>query len=234
MITLAGFASLWVSVAEAMTSAYSGVAGDGCRGLEAAGLVGVLGRAELRDCSTITISPFESVKDMEEGMALMNLVIREGRTWPFEEEFSSLEGYRSYFLSHAAFAAKRQGKVVGTFYVKPNFPGRCSVVCNGGFITAPEMRGLGLGTLMGMCFLKFAKELGYSASYFNLVFKSNAVSVRLWERLGFERVATIPKCARLEGLDVLDDAYGYYFDLGKLPTDFDPFREFARKQQQLR
>ena len=51
----------------------------------------------------------------------------------------------------------------------------------------PKHRGLGVGTLMGASFLLFAKSLGYEAAYFNLVFQSNATSVKLWESLGFER-----------------------------------------------
>ena len=59
--------------------------------------------------------------------------------------------------------------VWGAFYIKPNFPGRCSHVCNGGFITEPRRRRRGVARLMGHAFLRFAKELGYKASYFNLV-----------------------------------------------------------------
>jgi phosphoenolpyruvate-protein kinase (PTS system EI component) len=29
----------------------------------------------------------------------MNLIIREGKSWPFEKEFETLEEYRAYFLS---------------------------------------------------------------------------------------------------------------------------------------
>jgi len=58
-------------------------------------------------------------------------------------------------------------------------------------------------------------------SYFNLVFKSNVGSVKLWESLGFQRVATLENAARLEGLPrgELDTAYGYRYDLDKLPGD---------------
>jgi hypothetical protein len=111
------------------------------------------------------------------GMALMNLVIREGRSWPFEDEFASVDDWRGYFLSNTAFvvraldngmdAARRNssspGEVLGCFYIKPNFPGRCSHVCNGGFITAPRFRGLGIGRLMGNVFLRAARDSGYKS-----------------------------------------------------------------------
>mmetsp|Transcript_5303 Transcript_5303/g.8828 ORF Transcript_5303/g.8828 Transcript_5303/m.8828 type:complete len:101 (-) Transcript_5303:46-348(-) len=59
-------------------------------------------------------------------------------------------------------------------------------------------------------------------SYFNLVFKSNVGSVKLWDSLGFQRVSTLENAARLEGLEdgELDTAYGYRYDLEKLPDDY--------------
>jgi RimJ/RimL family protein N-acetyltransferase len=150
----------------------------------------------------------------------MYLPLSQGKTWPFENEFETLERYKGYFLSHAAFVVRslHDKIILGCFYVKPNFPGRCSHICNGGFITAPEHQNKGVATLMGRVFLQVAKDLQYKSAYFNLVFKSNTVSVRLWEKLGFQRVAVLEKAARLEGLPigVLDTAYGYRFDLETL------------------
>ena len=165
----------------------------------------------------------------------MNIIIREGRTWPFEEEFNSVDEYRGYFLSHTAFVVrelddgisanggKSTSEILGCFYIKPNFPGRCSHVCNGGFITGEKFRRLGVARLMGRVFLQAARDLGYKSSYFNLVFKSNVGSVKLWESLGFERVAVLKNAGRLKGLEngeFFDTAYGYQYELDKLPTDY--------------
>ncbi len=73
---------------------------------------------------------------------------------------------------------------------------------------------------MGKAFCRIAKDLGYKSSYFNLVFRSNKASVGLWEKLNFERVATLEKAAKLEGVEGLDTAYGYRFDLEQLSDDF--------------
>lgn len=66
-------------------------------------------------------------------------------------------------------AADEPDQVWGVFYIKPNFPGRCSHVCNGGFITDPRRRRRGVAKVMGYAFLRLARDLGYVASYFNLV-----------------------------------------------------------------
>jgi GNAT superfamily N-acetyltransferase len=102
--------------------------------------------------------------------------------------------------------------LLGCFYVKPNFPGRCSHVCNGGFITNPAYRGLGIGKLMGEKFKRLAKDLGYKSSLFNLVFANNVASVRLWRSLGYTELARIPKAASLRGCDELVDAIQMYYD----------------------
>ena len=214
-----------------MTTAYTGEPGTGVDGLDKISYLPF--ETKLNNGDRVEIDPFRE-EDWVVGMELMNLIIREGRTWPFEEEFDSMDAYRGYFLSHAAFVVRaleqsgvdangesyRAGDVLGCYYIKPNFPGRCSHICNGGFITAPQFRKMGVATIMGRSFIKIAKDLGYKSSYFNLVFKSNVASIRLWEALGFERVAVLENAARLVGVEGHDTAYGYRFDFESLPSDY--------------
>jgi len=226
-----------------MTTAYQGIPGDGKHNAHLISDI-IPFQTTLIDGRRVEVDYFRHVEDdIEEdeyyaGMALMNLIIREGRSWPFDQEFESVDDWRGYFLSHSAFVVRainngmdsskkdssRSGEILGCFYVKPNYPGRCSHVCNGGFITAPRFRRLGVGRLMGRVFLRAAKDLGYKSSYFNLVFKSNVGSVLMWESLGFERVAVLENAAALEGMEEgeLDTAYGYRYDLEKLPDNYRP------------
>jgi RimJ/RimL family protein N-acetyltransferase len=209
-----------------MTSAYGGEIGSGTKGTEVLKLP--LCGATI-DGVPVEVDTFRE-SEWEMGLALMNKIIEDGLSWPFEEDwggYKNMDGYRAYFLSHSAFVIRvadgpAKGEIVGCFYVKPNFPGRCSHICNGGFITSEKWRRKGVGKLMAASFLKFGKELGYKASYFNLVFANNPASVALWETMGFKRIAHIPKCARLKGVEGLVDAYGYHYDLESLPNDFDP------------
>jgi GNAT superfamily N-acetyltransferase len=167
------------------------------------------------------LTTFTEQTDFEQGFELMNDVIIEGKTWPFDKVFETMESYKGYFHSHAAFAVKFQDQaahgndILGCFYVKPNFPGRCSHVCNGGFITNKKYRGCGIGAFMGEHFKRLAKDLGYRASLFNLVFASNTPSVKLWRSLGYKQIATIPKVAVLEGEPGYVDAYQFYCDFNE-------------------
>ncbi|GAB0489298.1 hypothetical protein MMPV_000515 [Pyropia vietnamensis] len=87
--------------------------------------------------------------------------------------------------------------LLGAFYVKPNFPGRCDHLANGGFVTAPAARRRGVGSLMAAAHARAAADLGYRGVVFNLVFANNAAAVALWERVGMRRVGTIPAAARM-------------------------------------
>jgi RimJ/RimL family protein N-acetyltransferase len=227
-------------------SAYSGVPSDGRDGTEKLRLPLMAKLPNQIDCSNcnsryrlVQVDTFQTSKEIETGRRLMNDVIVEGKSWPFETVFETQESFRAYFLSHAAFVVRtmddkdENGAILGCFYIKPNYPGRCSHIANGGFIVDPKYRGGRAGTLMGACFKRYAKDLGYRGAYFNLVFDSNVASVKLWEKLGFDRVAIIPKCARLEDMPLdsasgeprLDTAYGYHIDLSALPDDYDPLKE---------
>ena len=140
------------------------------------------------DCQ-LEINLFETQEERLEAMRMMNVEIESGLSWPFEEEFKDFVSFSRYFMSHAAFVARVRNVdekspqfqkslphgVVGCFYVKPNFPGRCSHVCNGGFIVKKEARCNGIGQRMGAAFLPLASNLGYKSSFFNLVFVSNQV-----------------------------------------------------------
>lgn len=110
---------------------------------------------------------------LDEVHLLLNHVIEEGKTYPHEHVLD-LDGFQAYFQT--GFVLKDfNNKVYGAFYVKPNFPGRCSHICNGGFIVKPECRGLGVGKALGRSYLKIAPAMGYKASIFNLVFENNTV-----------------------------------------------------------
>jgi L-amino acid N-acyltransferase YncA len=138
--------------------------------------------------------------------AMLNAVILEGASYPQSSPLTA-EAFANYWLKGDAFVVREspppQGihtspsTIMGAFYLKPNFPGRCSHICNAGFIVAPERRGQGLGRLMGEAMLDLARDRGYRAVMYNLVFATNVPSLRLWESMGFQEIGRIPEGAHL-------------------------------------
>ncbi|MEH2353274.1 GNAT family N-acetyltransferase [Nostoc sp.] len=149
--------------------------------------------------------------------ALLNLVIVEGKTYPQKQPLSPTE-FSTYWLSKDAFVVRtsvvdpthKPKEILGAFYLKPNFPGRCSHICNAGFIVQPGLRGQGLGRFMGEAMLSIAANLGYEAVMFNLVFETNIPSITLWQSLGFEIIGQIPGAAKLENGQVVDALILYH------------------------
>ena len=137
--------------------------------------------------------------ELEQVRTLLNSVIVEGKYYPQKQPLTESE-FKSYWLSGDSFVVRsvseslqfRSQEILAAFYIKPNFPGRCSHICNAGFIVQPTMRGQGIGRIMGETMLLLAASLNYQAVMFNLVFETNIPSIRLWESLGFETIGKIP------------------------------------------
>jgi len=151
-------------------------------------------------------------KDFEWMRGLLNAEIEEGISYP-QDTTLSVDDFKAYFLSADAFTVRNRKtqELMGGFYLKPNFPGRCNHICNGGFLVSPPYRKLGLGKIMGKAFCFLAKDLGYRASMFNLVFVNNIPSIKLWRSLGFVETGLVPKAGRMKNGEEVD-AIQFYRD----------------------
>lgn len=94
------------------------------------------------------------------------------------------------------YVAEQDGRVIGSYILRPNRPGLGDHVSNAGFMVAPETRGLGVGRAMGEHALAEARRLGYRAMQFNFVISTNESAVHLWQELGFRIVGTLPGAFR--------------------------------------
>ena len=145
--------------------------------------------------------------------AMLNYVIGEGNSYPYDAEMD-FDAFKAYYLSHDAFTVREKGsgETVAAFYIKPNFPGRCGHICNAGFLVRDDKRGNGLGRFMSTHFLDLAKELGYEAVFFNLVFTDNKASLGLYLSLGFKQVGAFPRAAKKRD-GTYQDAVQLHYDL---------------------
>ncbi|MEB3266999.1 MAG: GNAT family N-acetyltransferase [Leptolyngbya sp.] len=151
--------------------------------------------------------------------SLFNAIVAEGTSYPQQDPLSP-PGFADYWLKGKAYVVRSWGatkalaadnggptaatittedsaSVLGAFYIKPNFPGRCGHICNAGFIVAPAARGKGLGRLMGEAMVSLARDLGYRAVMYNLVFATNIPSLKIWQALDFQEIGRIPQAAHL-------------------------------------
>jgi GNAT superfamily N-acetyltransferase len=195
----------------------------------------------LRDRVTIaTIVPFSSPHQVPASLLAylsdqLNKEIENGDTYPMIDTMP-LDKFGSYWFQNFA-AVMLLGNIeapeevtegkdwvrecLGSFYIKPNYPGRSSHVCNAGFLVTDAARNRGVGRLMGESYLEWAPRLGYTYSVFNLVYETNVASCRIWDALGFKRIGRVKGAGNLKSYPgQLIDAIIYGRDLGPEGEDF--------------
>lgn len=91
------------------------------------------------------------------------------------------------------FVAISDQKVVGTYVIKPNFPGLGSHIANCSYMVSAQARGLGVGRAMAEHSIRHAIEEGFKGMQFNIVVCTNYSAVRLWQDLGFQIIGTTPR-----------------------------------------
>ena len=100
--------------------------------------------------------------------------------------------------------AEADGRLLGSYLLKPNQRGPGGHVANASFMVASAARGRGVGRLLGQHCLDRARAAGYLAMQFNAVVATNTGAIALWESLGFATVGTIPAGFRHPTLGLVD------------------------------
>ncbi|WP_342076214.1 N-acetyltransferase [Yoonia sp. SS1-5] len=124
---------------------------------------------------------------------LLRATFRAGDTYAVDPQISREAAFDYWMTQPAAtYVAEGPDGIAGTYYIRTNQPGGGAHICNCGYIVAEAARGQGLAAQMCITSQQQAAALGYQAMQFNFVLASNAGAVRLWHRLGFDTVGTIP------------------------------------------
>jgi len=146
--------------------------------------------------------------DWPEVWAILHETFARGDTYSFAPDSSESDIHRAWIdvPLRSYVACDADGRVIGTYFIKPNQPGLGAHVCNCGYVVAPHVRGQGLASLMCAHSQREALALGFRAMQFNFVVASNEGAVRLWRKLGFDIVGRLPgafKHAQLGYVDAL-------------------------------
>lgn len=138
-------------------------------------------------------------------------IIRAGETYPYAIDMAPEQAHYMWIeISQASYVAEDEtGKLLGSYYIKPNQPTLGAHVANCGYLVAEDARGRGIATKMGEHSQKEALKLGYRAMQFNLVVATNQASVHLWKKFGFDIVGTLKGAFKHKKLGFVD-AYVMY------------------------
>lgn len=152
-----------------------------------------------------TIRPLEAA-DWPSVWAILRTTFQAGDTYSFTPDSSEAEIHTAWVeLPAATFVAcAADGRVLGTYFIKANQPGLGAHVCNCGYVVAHESQGQGVAAAMCEHSQARAVEMGFRAMQYNLVVATNERAVRLWQRLDFSVIGTLPGAFRHVRLGYVD------------------------------
>lgn len=128
---------------------------------------------------------------------LFRAVCAAGDSYAYDEHTTEEAARKLWFDPPAkGYVAEEDGQLLGTYFLRPNQPGRGSHVANGGYMVTEAARGRGLASAMCAHSIETARGLGYRAMQFNFVVSTNEAAVRAWRKHGFAVAATLPGAFR--------------------------------------
>ncbi|GAA1844547.1 GNAT family N-acetyltransferase [Asanoa iriomotensis] len=123
-------------------------------------------------------------------------IVDGGATYAYPADHT-LESARSLWMDEppgsTVVATSEDGQILGSAKMGPNRPGRGSHIATASFMVDPAHQGRGVGAALGAYAVSWARAQGYVGMQFNAVVETNVVAVRLWQRLGFTIMTTIPE-----------------------------------------
>ena len=134
-----------------------------------------------------------SEKDIPEAVSIWNKVVEEGKAFPQTEYLDEKSGAEFFAQQTYTAVAELDGKVVGMYILHPNNIGRCGHICNASYAVKYGMRGKHIGEALVTDCLEQAKAHGFGILQFNAVVASNEPALKLYKKLGFVQLGTIPK-----------------------------------------
>jgi ribosomal protein S18 acetylase RimI-like enzyme len=151
------------------------------------------------------IRPFTE-SDWSTVWPILQTTFAAGDTYTFSPQSTEAEIHKAWVeLPAATFVAVDDaGMILGTYFIKPNQPGLGAHVCNCGYVVAKAAQGQGIAAQMCEHSQKLALEMGFRAMQFNFVVATNTGAVRLWQKLGFEIVGTLPQVFQHQKLGFVD------------------------------
>ncbi|MBR1777235.1 MAG: GNAT family N-acetyltransferase [Alphaproteobacteria bacterium] len=141
-----------------------------------------------------SVFPFHS-QYLQAAVSIWNEVVFDGVAFPQTEPLTETTG-EAFFTSQSftgVAVSSETAEVVGLYILHPNNIGRCGHIANASYAVRRTERGQHIGELLVTDSLRKAKELGFKIMQFNAVVAANASALKLYKKLGFVRLGTIPQ-----------------------------------------
>lgn len=125
--------------------------------------------------------------------AILEPTIRAGETYALPREMSRQQALDYWFADrHEVLLADEDGRVLGTYFLRPNQQAGGAHVANCAYMTAAWAVGRGVARAMCADSLQRARQRGFTAMQFNFVVSTNERAIKLWQSFGFAIVGRLP------------------------------------------
>ena len=132
--------------------------------------------------------------DLAMMIKIWNEVVEEGNAFPQMECLDIISG-REFFDSQTYCGVAEDSdsnEILGLYILHPNNIGRCGHISNASYAVSKGARGMKIGEKLVKDCLIQGKENGFRILQFNAVVSTNTAARRLYEKLGFVQLGTIP------------------------------------------
>ncbi|WP_037307256.1 GNAT family N-acetyltransferase [Amycolatopsis orientalis] len=121
-------------------------------------------------------------------------VVQAADTYTYDPNLTEADARETWVESPPGrtVVAVEGGRVLGTAKMGPNRAGPGSHVATASFMVDKDVRGKGVGSALCAHALEWARAQGFAGMQFNAVTEANAAGIRVYERLGFKIVGTVP------------------------------------------
>lgn len=160
--------------------------------------------------------------DLPEMLEIWNEIVEEGIAFPQEEPLTLKTAVDFFGAQSFTGLAVAENRIHGLYILHPNNVGRCGHIANASYGVSSSSRGMKIGEKLVIHSLQKCAELGFRILQFNAVVKTNVGAIRLYEKLGFVKLGTIPGGFRLKN-GKYEDIAPFYHMLEREACSFTAF-----------
>lgn len=133
--------------------------------------------------------------DLQSMIKIWNEVVEDGIAFP-QTECLDIKSGKEFFNSQTYCGVAEDldsNEILGLYILHPNNVGRCGHISNASYAVSKSARGMKIGEKLVKDCLVQGKENGFKILQFNAVVSTNTAARKLYEKLGFIQLGTIPQ-----------------------------------------
>ncbi|MCI8477633.1 MAG: GNAT family N-acetyltransferase [Oscillospiraceae bacterium] len=123
---------------------------------------------------------------------IWNQVVEEGMAFPQKEPLNEITAPTFFAGQTLSAVAEEQGEILGLYILHPNNLGRCGHIGNASYAVRRDCRGKHVGEALVRDCLAKLQDCGFRLLQFNAVVCTNTAAIKLYKRLGFQKIGEVP------------------------------------------